>query len=294
VLITGESGTGKELIARAIHFGGPRAKGPFVAVNCSAVPHDLAESLLFGHVKGSFSGAHTDQKGYFELANGGTLFLDEIGDMPQPVQAKLLRVLEGGSIMPLGATREKRVDVRVIAASNVDFDKHIAEGKFRQDLFFRLARFPVAAPPLRDRPDDIPLLIAHFLKIFATEMGMKAPTLDADALAALMNHSFPGNIRELKNIVERALIESNGGRIRADHLKLSPTSTPQATHAQKPDEIDARCGLPLNLEQAELLLIHRALSQTQGNVSKAAGLLGINRARIYRALAQAEDNNKPG
>ena len=291
VLITGENGTGKELIARAIHFGGARAKGPFIPVNCSAIPRDLAESLFFGHVKGAFSGAHSDQKGYFELAHGGTLFLDEVGEMQAALQPKLLRVLEDGRVTPLGATKEKQLDVRVVAASNVDFQKRIAAGEFRQDLYFRLARFTVVAPPLRERREDIPLLAAHFLKLFAAEMGAKAPALDADALAALMNHPFPGNVRELKNVIEGALIESGGRAICAAHLKLAPVaahtaSSPAAANPLEPT--NAAANLPLNLDQAELLLIHRALAQTQGNVSKAAELLGINRTKIYRMLAQAE------
>jgi len=291
VLVTGENGTGKELIARAIHFGGPLAKGPFIPVNCSAIPRDLAESLLFGHMKGSFSGAQADQKGYFELAHGGTLFLDEVGEMPPALQPKLLRVLEDGRVTPLGATKEKQVEVRVVAASNVDFQKKIASGEFRQDLYFRLARFTVAAPTLRERREDIPLLAAHFLKLFAAEMRVKAPALEAGALAALMNHSFPGNVRELKNVIERALIESGEKEIRVEHLKLSPSGV--ETSPQPPVISQAGVGtdLPLNLEQAELLLIHRALAQTQGNVSRAADLLGINRAKIYRTLAQAEERD---
>jgi DNA-binding NtrC family response regulator len=290
VLITGESGTGKELIARAIHYGGARAKGPFLPVNCTAIPKDIAESLFFGHARGAFSGANSDQKGYFELAHGGTLFLDEIGDMPAALQGKLLRALEEGFVTPLGATKPKQVNVRVVAASNVDFQKKIAGGDFRNDLYFRLARFTVAAPPLRDRPQDIPLLAAHFLQLFAREIGVKTPALDADALAALMNYSFPGNVRELKNIIERSVIESSGKNIRTAHLKLPTTawSAPTVQASDKP--LPTGRDLPLNLEQAELLLIHRALAQTEGNVSKAAVLLGVNRARIYRMLAQAEES----
>ncbi|MBI1925294.1 sigma-54-dependent Fis family transcriptional regulator [Candidatus Poribacteria bacterium] len=172
VLILGESGTGKELIARAIHFGGPRAKGPFIPLNCSAIPHELAESTLFGHIKGAFTGATTDRKGYFELANGGTLFLDEIGDMPLELQAKFLRVLEDGVFAPVGGAQQKQVDVRVVAATNADLQAKIAEGTFREDLYYRLARFPVKVPPLRERKEDIPLLAEHFLRLFATEMGM--------------------------------------------------------------------------------------------------------------------------
>ena len=172
VLITGESGTGKELIARAIHFGGPKAKAPFVPVNCSAVPAELVESLFFGHVKGAFTGANTDKKGYFELADGGTLFLDEIGDMPPEMQAKLLRVLEDGCITPIGGNREKRVAVRILSATNTDLQRKMQEGAFREDLYYRLGGFTVVAPPLRDRPEDVPSLAEHFLALVAQEMGI--------------------------------------------------------------------------------------------------------------------------
>ncbi len=223
VLITGESGTGKELIARAIHFGGIKARGPFLPVNCSAIPDELAESTLFGHVRGAFTGAQADRKGCFELAHGGTLFLDEISEMPAALQPKLLRVLEDGLVLPVGATQERRVDTRILAASNADFGRLLAAGRFRQDLYFRLARFTVEVPPLRERREDIPLLVEHFLKLFAREMNLSKPALSAASLAALQQYDFPGNVRELKNIVERSLIESGGAEIEPEHLHfLSP------------------------------------------------------------------------
>ena len=297
VLISGESGTGKELVARAIHFGGPRSKETFLPVNCAAIPRDLAESLLFGHVRGAFSGANTDQKGYFELADGGTLFLDEIGEMPAALQPKLLRVLEGGRVTPLGATKDRQVDVRVVAASNADFSKKIGTGEFRQDLYHRLARFTVIVPPLRERPEDIPLLAVHFLKLFASEMGRQPPPLSEAALAALRAHPFPGNVRELKNVIERALIESSGTEIRPQHLHFLSSTLPSAATvrplASDPSPADSvREELPLNLEEAELTLIKRALARTSGNVSKAAELLGVNRARIYRALAETDESGE--
>ena len=218
VLITGESGTGKELIARAIHFGGPRAKRSFTTVNCSAILRDLAESSFFGHTRGAFTGATTDKKGYFELADDGTLFLDEIGDMPLELQAKLLRVLEDGCVTPVGGTRENHVDVRILAATNADIQAKMAAGEFRSDLYYRLAGFTVTLPPLRERPDDIPLLASHFLNMFATEMGIETPALSQETLAALPTYPFPGNVRELKNIIERALLESGGGTIQPQHL----------------------------------------------------------------------------
>ncbi|MBV8781812.1 MAG: sigma-54-dependent Fis family transcriptional regulator [Phycisphaerae bacterium] len=294
VLITGESGTGKELVARAIHFGSGRSGGPFIAVNCVAIPADLAESMLFGHMRGAFTGAAVDRKGYFELADGGTLFLDEIGDMPAALQAKLLRVLEDGRVTPIGATREKQVDVRVVAATNADLETQIAAGAFRQDLFFRLAQFPLRLPPLRDRPDDIPLLAAHFLKLFATEMGIATPAIEPAALTQLARHPFPGNVRELKNVIERSLIESGGETVKPSHIYLSHGSSPPATSPNRPispgratamTEInDTSSDLPLNLEEAENALIKRALSETNGNIAEAARRLGINRTRIYRKL----------
>jgi len=220
VLIAGESGTGKELVARAIHFGGTRAKGPFIPLNCSAIPHELAESTLFGHIRGAFTGAHDSRKGYFELADGGTLFLDEIGDMSHQLQAKLLRVLEDGCITPVGSTREKHVDVRIMSATNQNLQAKIAKNAFRRDLYFRLAQFTVTVPPLRERPEDIPLLAHHFLKLFATEMGIEKPALSPAILSELQSYSFPGNVRELKNIIEHALIKSGGSVIQLKHLHL--------------------------------------------------------------------------
>ncbi len=284
VLLTGESGTGKELIARAIHFGGPRAKAPFIPVNCVAIPEELAESLFFGHLKGSFTGATADRKGYFEQADGGTLFLDEIGDMPLLLQAKLLRVLEDGIVTPLGATAGKRVNVRVLAATNVDLDAKIADRSFRQDLYFRLARFTVLNPPLRQRREDIPLLSEHFLHLFSREMGRRA-RLSPGALAMLEAYDFPGNVRELKNIIERSLIESGGGEIQASHIRLAGPRAAAAPSPRPAADFAAAEELPLNLDKAEDLLIQRALAAADGNIAEAARLLGVHRTRIYRNLA---------
>ncbi len=248
-------------------------------MNCVAIPGELAESMLFGHVRGSFTGATADRKGWFELADGGTLFLDEIGDMAPPLQAKLLRVLEDGEIVPVGASQAKRVDVRVVAATNADLDERIASGAFRQDLYFRLARYLVEMPPLRDRVEDIGLLAEHFLALFATEMGVPKPTLTPSALALLEGYTFPGNVRELKNMIERALIESGGEPIEPAHLRLiarAPRRVESAVHAAPP------ASLPLNLDAAEQALIQRALQETAGNIVAAARLLGVNRSRIYR------------
>ena len=287
VLITGESGTGKELVARALHFGSARAKAPFVPVNCAAIPAELAESTLFGHVKGAFTGAVADRKGCFELADGGTLFLDEIGDMPAALQVKLLRVLEDGCVTPVGAAEAKKVDVRVIAATNADLASRIAAGAFRQDLFFRLARYMLATPSVRERLEDVPLLAAHFLKMFAAEMGRSPPALSRAAAAALQAHDFPGNIRELKNIIERALIESGGEMILPAHLHLTRAAAAAAL-APAQAKKDFAGTLPLNLAEAEEVLIQRALDETGGNIAEAARLLGVHRTRIYRKLAHAE------
>ncbi len=291
VLITGESGTGKELIARAIHFGSPRARAPFVPVNCVAIPAELAESMLFGHVKGAFTGATTDRKGYFEFAHGGTLFLDEIGDMPASLQVKLLRVLEDGMVTPVGSSQPRKVDTRILAATNADLDARIAQGAFRQDLYFRLARYQITSTPLRERGEDVPLLAAHFLNLFATEMGLKAPRLTTEALALLQTYDFPGNVRELRNIIERALIESGGTNILPAHLpplkRFAVTATVD-TGSRRPAKAPPMESLPLNLAEAEDVLIQRALQETGGNIADAARLLGVHRTRIYRKLAQEE------
>jgi DNA-binding NtrC family response regulator len=245
---------------------------------------------LFGHSKGAFTGALSDRKGCFELANGGTLFLDEVGDMPALLQAKLLRVLEDGCVTPIGASLGIKVDVRVIAATNADLDERISAGQFRQDLYFRLARYLVTTPPLRERADDIPLLAAHFLRNSAAEMALKDPSLSPAALEALGSYSFPGNIRELKNVIERALIECDGREIEPEHLQLrmgrgvraaAPTRSEESIGISRPD-------LPLNLARTEDLLIQRALKEAGGNIAEAARMLGIHRTRIYRKLAQGE------
>jgi len=227
-LVTGESGTGKEMIARAIHHGGVRSKGPFIAMNCSAIPRELVESTLFGHIKGAFTGAASDKQGLFEMANHGTLFLDEIGEMPLDLQAKLLRVLETGVFTPVGANGERQSDVRIIAATHVNFAKRIEEGTFREDLYYRLARFVIELPPLRDRAEDIPLLAAHFVEHFSAELGYaNIVPISREALERLTQHSFPGNIRELKNIIERAVLESGGEHISSEHLHFLTMRAPK-------------------------------------------------------------------
>ena len=274
VLIVGESGTGKELIARAIHFGSERAKGPFIPVNCSAIPSELAESLLFGHIRGAFTGANTSRKGCFELADGGTLFLDEIGDMPIELQPKLLRVVEDGCVMPVGGKHEKRVDVRILAATNADLTKKIAEKSFREALYFRLAAVTVPVPPLRERKEDIPLLIEHFLMMFAQEMGIQ-PALSTEARKALEAYRFPGNVRELKNIIENALIKSGGSVIEPEHLHFIDVSDiPADLSAMEQSGQTTTCKQvserPKELNQIEKLVIQRARKPNASTVRPSA------------------------
>jgi len=259
VLITGESGTGKELIARAIHFGSERAKGPFVVLNCSAIPGELAESLLFGHARGAFSGANAYHKGYFELADGGTLFLDEIGDMPLGLQPKLLRVIEDGLIMPVGGTQEKRTDIRILAATNQNLLEKIAEGAFRRDLYYRLEQFQVTVPALRERKEDIPLLVEHFLKM---RSGVSKASISPEAMFALENYHYPGNVRELKNIIERALIKSSGSMIGLEHIQFIDSTSPKIdkgalANEEKVLEYVRQYGSITNAECRKLLLLNR-------------------------------------
>jgi DNA-binding NtrC family response regulator len=249
VLVTGESGTGKELIARAIHYGSELARGPFVPVNCGAIPHELAESAIFGHTQGAFSGATADHQGYFAQAHRGTLFLDEIGEMPLGLQVKMLRVLEDRQLVPVGATSSQQMEVRLLAGTNADLEAAVGSGRFREDLYFRLARFTIHVPPLRDRKEDIPMLMAYFLRLFSAEMGVAHPAVDPATLAALQAYDYPGNIRELKNLVERALIESDGAVIQPEHLhftrrphpngKRPADSPPAGTSAAHPAGHDA-------------------------------------------------------
>ena len=288
VLITGESGTGKELIARAIHFGSARKDGPFVPINCAAVPSELVESLLFGHTRGAFTGAAADKTGYFEMAHGGTLFLDEIGDMPLELQGKLLRVLEDREVWRVGANRGRDVDVRVLAATNANLQERIRENTLRQDLYYRLARFTVEAPPLCERRDDIPLLAQHFLEMFTKEMGREPPALTLDAVDRLTSHDFPGNVRELKNVIERALIQSDGGEILSSHLHLTSTGPPATAPTLTYDT--EKSELPLDLEgaaaRAQSWVVQRAMEANNGNITEAARLLGTSRNKIYRVLSK--------
>lgn len=266
VVISGESGTGKELVARAIHFGSGRGKEPFVPVNCASMPGELAESLLFGHVRGAFTGAQSDRTGFFELAHGGTLFLDEIGEMPLELQAKLLRVLEDDQVWRVGAQQGRTVDVRVLAATNVDLERGVEAKTFRQDLYFRLARFTVQVPALRDHADDIPLLVQHFLQFFAAEMGRDAPAVEPGVLDLLQQHTYPGNVRELKNIIERGLIQSRGGDLRTEHLHFVSIAAPNDSAAPAAGE---------SLEENERRYIQSVLERTNWVIRGAYGAAAV-------------------
>jgi DNA-binding NtrC family response regulator len=283
VLVTGESGTGKELVARAIHGASPRAEQPFVPVNSAAIPRDLLESELFGHERGAFTGATESRLGRFREATGGTLFLDEIGDMPLALQAKLLRVLQSGEVTPVGGRRTERVDVRIIAATHRDVDAEVREGRFREDLFYRLNVIPIALPPLRDRRTDIPLLVDHFLAKHG-EPG-RVRRIAPEALEALVGWSWPGNVRELESVVERTLLLTEGDLIRIDDLPAAVRMRGSGVAAFLPIEIpDAG----LDLERLERDLIKGALEKAGGNVTRAARLLGLSRRTLQYRLEKIQ------
>ncbi len=284
VLITGESGTGKELLSRATHINSPRSNGPFLPVNCAAIPSALLEAELFGYERGAYTGAHQRKKGKFELASGGTIFLDEIGDMELNVQAKLLRVLESRQFERLGGDKSIKADVRIIAATNKDLRKLVAERTFREDLYYRINVFPIRIPPLRERKDDIPLLSNYFLKEFSAAFGRKPPVLTEKSIQKLLDNPWKGNIRELRNVLERAMILSGGDQITCRHVILSEVQDkPQGplnldqivSQAIREDGID--------LEELENSCIKQAMEITNHNVSKAARKLGLSRATLrYR------------
>jgi two-component system nitrogen regulation response regulator NtrX len=279
VLIYGESGTGKELVAHAIHAQSPRAAEPFVEVNCAAIPEDLIESELFGHRKGSFTGAQEDKIGKFQKADGGTLFLDEVGDMSLKTQAKVLRALEEQRFEPVGAHQSIQVDVRVIAATNKNLDEEIERGNFREDLFYRLNVIPFHVPPLRERLEDIPILAGHFLKEFATAYGRKAKELTAEAYRVLEEYAWPGNVRELRNLMERIVILHPQVRVDARHIPLNPA---RRNVIERP--VDRFGSLQEVREAVEREYILRKLEETRGNVTRTAELLGLERSNLYRKM----------
>src|SRR5690242_17444915 len=285
VLITGESGTGKELVAAAIHGASARRDRPFIRVNCAAIPRDLVESEMFGHEKGSFTGATDRRIGRFELAHTGTLFLDEVGDLGAEAQAKLLRAIEAKEIERVGGGKPIRVDVRIVSATNRDLTRAAAEGSFREDLLFRLNVIPIEVPPLRERPDDLPALVAHFSSLHRTRTGRRAPQWTAGALALLARYRWPGNVRELANIVERLAILHVGGDVdEQDVRSVLPLDGGVRRLEPLPDPTTLDSSLSDTLDEHERILIVRALSAAGGNVAKASRRLKTDRANLYRRM----------
>ncbi|HZD72237.1 MAG TPA: sigma-54 dependent transcriptional regulator, partial [Actinomycetes bacterium] len=272
VLITGEHGTGKDVVARWLHAASHRAAKPLVTMNAGGVAESLFESELFGHVKGAFTDAKTDRVGCFELAHGGTLFLDEIANISLKQQAKLLRVLETGELQRVGSSKTRRVDVRVLSATNAAVGEEVAEGRFREDLLYRLNTVEIALPPLRERREDIPLLAVHFLKAQAEHYRKEVEGFHADAMQALLDHPWPGNVREMEHVVERAVLMTRSEQVGVEDLGLRARA-----------EVGARLE-EMKLEEAERYLIQRALSRSGGNVSQAADELGLSRSALYRRL----------
>jgi two-component system, NtrC family, nitrogen regulation response regulator NtrX len=277
VLVYGESGTGKELVARGIHAQSRRAGAPFIEVNSAAIPEELVESELFGHVKGAFTGATAAKKGKFELADGATLFLDEIGDLSLRAQAKVLRVLEEQRFEPVGGSSSVRVDVRVLAATNQRLDALIEQGSFRSDLFYRLNVIPFEIPPLRERIEDVPLLVEHFNQKFSTAYGKKPKRFETDAVDALQNYSWPGNVRELRNTVERVVIMHGRTKVTAGDLPALGGEEPPAASFRFPSFKEAT-------DAYHREFIQRKLSEAEGNVSRAAELMGVDRSHLYRRM----------
>jgi two-component system nitrogen regulation response regulator NtrX len=279
VLIYGESGTGKELVAHALHAMSPRSNEPFVEVNCAAIPEELIESELFGHIKGSFTSAHEAKIGKFQKADSGTLFLDEVGDMSLRTQSKVLRALEEQRFEPVGATESMQVDVRVVAATNKVLEEEIERGNFREDLFYRLNVIPFHVPPLRDRAEDIPLLADYFLQEFTRAYGRKPKELTPEAYRILQEHHWPGNVRELRNLIERIVILNPQVRVDARHI---PLNLPKRSAAERP--MDRFASLQEVREAVEREYILKKLQETNGNVTRTAELLGLERSNLYRKM----------
>jgi two-component system, NtrC family, nitrogen regulation response regulator NtrX len=280
VLIFGENGTGKELVARTIHQLSRRRQGPFLEVNCAAIPEELIESELFGHAKGAFTGAVGDKPGRFEQANGGTIFLDEIADMSLKTQAKVLRVLQEQVMERVGGTQRIKVDVRVLAATNKDLPGEIRAGRFREDLYFRLNVIPIFVPPLRDRHDDIPLLADHFMALMAAEYGRRPKRLAPEASGRLQQYGWPGNVRELRNVIERLMIMVPGETITAQDLAFLGHDELR----EPPPRVDASMPLAEARERFERDYILQALAAQQGNISRTADVLGVERSNLYKKM----------
>jgi len=285
VLITGENGTGKELVAHAIHRGSPRANAKFLQINCAAIPEELIESELFGHERGSFTGATSRREGKFELADGGTLLLDEIGDMSATVQAKVLRVLEEGRFERVGGTKSLQVDVRILAATNKDLARAVEAGEFREDLFFRLNVVPIEVPPLRDRREDIPQLVSHFLALYREREDRPPLEVDPDVLTLLASHDWPGNVRELRNTLERMAILCDDGRLTAADVPFaaSPAAAADASPAPSPAFLDARTFEEFK-EASERSFLTRALERNAWNVQQTARNLAMQRSNLYKKI----------
>lgn len=284
VLITGESGTGKELLARAIHNNSLRKTKPFVAVNCGAIPESLVESELFGHKKGAFTDATRDKRGYFEEAEGGTVFLDEVGELPTHMQAKLLRALQERQIRRVGDDQPMPIDVRVVAATLRDLEDDVIEGRFRDDLFYRLNVVNIHIPPLRERSEDIPVLVEHFLKKHLKRLDLAPKTVSGEALQALVAHSWKGNVRELENVIERAVVLSDGAQIELADLPQHVQSSNKAANLESDPQLDDNdLSLKRRIKAVEVALIRRALERTKGNRTKAAKELDIShRTLLYK------------
>ncbi|MDQ0505577.1 sigma-54-dependent Fis family transcriptional regulator [Xanthobacter agilis] len=292
VLLLGETGTGKEVFAKMLHAASPRSARPFVVQNCAALPEHLLESELFGYRRGAFTGAIADRAGLVHAAQGGTLFLDEVGDMPLGLQSKILRMLGQGEVRRVGDTRTETVDVRIVAATNADLAAKIAQGQFREDLYYRLQVFPITLPPLRDRTSDIPALIEHFLAAACAPLGRRPPALTPEALACLVNWRFPGNVRELKNIVERAVLLCDGDRLDLPHLPPElMASTALPAPIMTPEEEGG--GLRLMVQNYEAAIIEVKLRETGWNQSRAADLLRISRRSLVEKLSRY-DIRQPG
>jgi len=286
VLITGESGTGKELVAAAIHAGGSRKERPFVRVNCAAIPRDLVESEMFGHERGAFTGATERRIGRFELADRGTLLLDEVGDLGAEAQAKLLRAIESGEIERVGGSKPIRVDVRIVSATNKDLTRAVADGTFREDLYFRLNVIPLAIPPLRERPDDIPALVRYFSQLHRGRTGQPLTSWSTDAVDTLARYRWPGNVRELANIVERLAILNPGREVTSDEIREVLFSAPArlAEPAALPNAAVLDASLTDTLDEYERVLITRALSVAGGNIAEATRRLQTDRPNLYRRM----------
>jgi DNA-binding NtrC family response regulator len=284
ILLQGESGTGKDLAAKVVHFQSLRAARPFMNITCTALPETLLESELFGHERGAFTDARQQKQGLFELADGGTIFLDEIGDMPAALQAKLLRFLEEKAFRRVGGTKDIRVDVRIIAATNRNLRALVTDGRFREDLFYRLNVFPVTLPPLRERPDDVPLLAQHFVRQYNREFRKEVVGIDPSAQAAMQAYNWPGNVREVKNVIERAMLLAAGPWLRLTDLPTELKSPAAAVvSADGPTTLIEFGPDGVDIHEVERLLVQRALDQTRGNQSRAAALLHISRDQLrYR------------